>query len=160
MALDVEQVVRREVTVEASQERCFEVFTAGFDSWWPRESHHIGEADAQEVVIEPRVGGRWLERGVDGSECTWGRVLEWDPPRRIRLSWQLNAQWQFDPDEAVCTFVEATFTPLADGSTQVELVHSGFKRAADGAVIRDAVSRDGGWGSLLELYGAEAASRA
>ena len=155
MALDVEQIVRREVVVEASQQRCFDVFTTGFDSWWPRESHHIGDADATEVAIEPRVGGRWLERGVDGSECTWGHVLAWEPPSRIRLAWQLNAQWQFDPDEDVATFVEVTFTPLDDGSTRVEVTHSGFERAVDGAKIASGVAAEGGWGSLLELYAAE-----
>jgi uncharacterized protein YndB with AHSA1/START domain len=159
MALGVEQIVRREVTVEASQERCFEVFTAGFDSWWPRASHHIGAADCREVVIEPQVGGRWFERGVDGTECTWGRVLAWEPPHRLRLSWQLNAEWAFDPDEDVATFVDVTFTPVGDGATRVELVHGGFERAVDGAKIRDAVSSEGGWGSLLALY-AEPLSRA
>jgi uncharacterized protein YndB with AHSA1/START domain len=160
MALDVEQIVRRELVVDASQERCFDVFTAGFDRWWPRESHHIGAADAQEVVIEPRAGGRWFERGVDGSECDWGRVLDWDPPQRIRLAWQLNAQWQYDPDGELATLVEVTFTPLGDASTRVELTHSGFERAVDGAKIAAAVSAEGGWGSLLELYAAELASRA
>jgi uncharacterized protein YndB with AHSA1/START domain len=160
MALDVEQIVRREVVVEASQQRCFDVFTAGFDTWWPRESHHIGEADAKEVVIEPRAGGRWFERGVDGSECEWGRVLDWDPPHRLRLAWQLNSEWRYDADEETATFVEATFTPLGETSTRVELTHSGFERAVDGAKIAAAVSAEGGWGSLLELYAAELASRA
>jgi uncharacterized protein YndB with AHSA1/START domain len=155
MALDVEQIVRREVVVDASQQRCFDVFTTGFDSWWPRASHHIGQADAAEVAIEPRVGGRWFERGVDGSECTWGHVLAWEPPHRIRLAWQLDAQWQFDPDETTATFVDVEFTPLGDGTTRVEVTHTGFERAVDGATIAAGVAAEGGWGSLLELYAAE-----
>jgi len=158
MALDVEQVVRRSVLVEASQERAFDVFTAGFSSWWPLESHHIGEAACAEAVIEPRAGGRWFERGVDGSECDWGRVLDWEPPARIRLAWMLGPQWRFDPDEEHATFVEVTFAPEGD-ATRVELVHSGFERLAGGDEIRTGVSAEGGWGSLLERY-AESASRA
>src|SRR3954452_22098818 len=136
MALDVEQlVVRRSVTVEAPQERCFEVFTAGFEQWWPTESHHIGSVDAVEVVIEPRAGGRWFERGVDGSECDWGRVLVWEPPARIRLAGMINAQWQFDPDESVATEIDVEFVREGEAATRVDLVHSGFERAADGVDI-------------------------
>jgi uncharacterized protein YndB with AHSA1/START domain len=69
---------RTSITVEAPIERAFTVFTERFDAWWPR-SHHIGTADMAEAMLEPRVGGRWHERGVDGSECEWGRVLAWDP---------------------------------------------------------------------------------
>lgn len=158
MALDVEQlVVRRSVTVDAPQERCFRVFTEGFDTWWPMVSHHIGAADCVTVVIEPRAGGRWFERGTDGSECDWGLVAEWEPPARIRLTWMLNGHWQYDP--AAATDVEVTFVPEGASTTRVELVHSGFERLADGARLAEGVGAEGGWGSLLQLY-AEAASRA
>jgi uncharacterized protein YndB with AHSA1/START domain len=157
MALDVEQVVRRSVVVEASQERAFDVFTTGFSTWWPLASHHIGTADAAEAVIEPRAGGRWFERGVDGSECDWGRVLEWDPPRRVRLAWMLGPQWQFDPDESKATDVEVEFVAQGPAATRVELVHSGFDRLEGGDGIRTSVASEGGWGSLLELFAAELA---
>jgi uncharacterized protein YndB with AHSA1/START domain len=156
MALDVEQIVRKTVTVEASQERAFAVFTTGFSSWWPLESHHIGEAECAEAVLEPQAGGRWFERGVDGSECDWGRVLDWEPPVRIRLAWMLNPQWQFD--EAAATDIEVRFVAEGPTTTRVELVHSGFDRIAGGDEIRTSVGGDGGWGSLLQLY-AEAAAR-
>ena len=90
--------VNRSVTVQASPERAFEVFTAGFSSWWPIESHHIGETMAVEVVIEPRAGGRWFERDAEGAECDWGFVTGWDPPRRLVLSWHLTPEYEFDPD--------------------------------------------------------------
>jgi uncharacterized protein YndB with AHSA1/START domain len=144
--------VRRSVTVQATPERAFEVFTAGFSSWWPIESHHIGESMAVEVVIDPFAGGRWFERDADGNECVWGFVTAWEPPRRLLLAWHLTAEYEFDPDPDKASEVEVRFTPQ-DGGTLVELEHRGFERhAVAGAVIRQKVSREGGWGELLELF--------
>jgi hypothetical protein len=86
--------------VNASPGRAFEVFTAGFSSWWPIESHHIGENMAVEVFIEPQAGGRWFERDADGGECNWGFVIAWEPPHRVVLSWHLTPEYEFDPDPA------------------------------------------------------------
>ena len=65
-----DSAVRREITVNATPERAFEVFTERFDSWWPR-SHNIGEADMATAVIDPEAG-RWYEVGVDGSDAATG----------------------------------------------------------------------------------------
>jgi uncharacterized protein YndB with AHSA1/START domain len=145
------EAVRREIAVQAPPERAFAVFTERFDSWWPR-SHHIGEPEMAEAIIEPRAGGRWYERGVDGSECDWGEVLAYDPPHRVVLSWHLNGEWAYDPDPAHASEVEVTFTPEGDG-TRVELVHRGFERTGPTAgALRDGVAGEGGWGGLLKLY--------
>ena len=145
------EAVTREITVPAPPERAFAVFTERFDTWWPR-GHHIGEADMQEAVIEPRTGGRWYERGVDGSECDWGEVLAYDPPHRLMLSWHLNGEWAYDPDPAHASEIEVTFTPEGDG-TRVQLEHRGFERhGATAAALREGVSGDGGWNGLLKLY--------
>jgi uncharacterized protein YndB with AHSA1/START domain len=143
--------IRRTVTVQAPPERAFEVFTAGFSSWWPIESHHIGATMAVEVVIEPFAGGRWFERDADGHECDWGFVTEWEPPRRVLLAWHLTTEYEFDPDPARATEVEVRFTQQ-HGGTLVELEHRGFERNAGGAVIREKVGSEGGWGELLELF--------
>jgi uncharacterized protein YndB with AHSA1/START domain len=144
--------VRRSITVKAPPERAFEVFTAGFASWWPIESHHIGEEMAVDVVIEPHVGGRWLERDAKGRECVWGFVTDWDPPRRLVLGWHLTHEYEFDPDPEHASEIVVTFTEQ-DGGTLVELAHGGFERYAErGARVRQNVSRDGGWSELMELY--------
>ena len=59
--------IRRSVVVPVARERAFEVFTAGMTGWWPSD-HHIGSAPIEQIVIEPREGGRWYTRHTDGSE--------------------------------------------------------------------------------------------
>ena len=96
-------LVMKSITVAASPERAFHVFTQEFGSWWPLATHHLQKVDAATAIMEPFVGGRWFERGVDGSECNWGRVLAWEPPGRVLLAWEINADWQ--PDVNVQTEV-------------------------------------------------------
>lgn len=142
--------VRKTLTVRASPETAFKVFTEGFDRWWPR-SHHIGKAELKAAYIEPRAGGRWYETCVDGSECEWGDVLVWDPPRRLLLAWRLNAQWDYDPD--LLTEVEVLFTLEDDGLTRVDFEHRGFERmGAGGEAARTGVDGPGGWGAILAEF--------
>jgi uncharacterized protein YndB with AHSA1/START domain len=151
MTQATDEAVRREIMVQAPPERAFAVFAERFDTWWPR-SHHIGQADMKEAVMEPRAGGRWYERGVDGSQCDWGEVLAWEPPHRLMLSWHITCDWNYDPDPARASEVEVTFTPAGD-ATRVELVHRHFERhGAGGEQMRASVGAEGGWGSLLALY--------
>ena len=140
------------VTVGATPERAFETFTAGFASWWPLDSHHIGTQAAVDVVMEPHPGGRWYERAADGTECDWGFVISYEPPSRLVLAWHLNPDWDFDPDPARATEVEVTFAP--DGEhTVVTLEHRGFEVLGErGPEMRDAVSSPGGWVDLLNAY--------
>ena len=149
--------VRKSVTVAAPLAVAFEVFTAQIEAWWPMASHHIGQAACAAVVIEPRVGGRWFERGVDGSECDWGHVLAWDAPHRVTLMWQLNARFEFDP--AIETEVEVRFTAIDADSTRVDLEHRGLEAyGADAQAMRESFSSPSGWNGMLEHY-AEVATR-
>ena len=151
----IEAVVQT-VIVDAPIEKAFDVFTAGFDTWWPR-SHHIGPVDMVEAVLEPRDGGRWYERGVDGSECEWGRVLAWDPPRRLVLTWHLDGDFRYDPARA--SEVEVRFTPEGPARTRVELEHRHLERHGkeSGEKLRAGVSGPGGWPSLIQTYADTAA---
>jgi uncharacterized protein YndB with AHSA1/START domain len=141
--------VRREVTVQAPPERAFEVFANGFNSWWPR-GHSLLEADLDEVIIEPPVGGRWYERAVDGSECVWGEVLAYEPPTRLVLTWRIGGDFKLEENAA--SEIEVTFTPVGDGATRVELAHRHFERHALGAQLAESVGAEGGWGTLLQAY--------
>jgi uncharacterized protein YndB with AHSA1/START domain len=149
--------VRREITVNASPERAFAVFTDGFDSWWPR-SHHIAPAELEKAIIEPKEGGRWYELGIDGSECDWGEVLAWDPPHRVVLSWRLDGAWAKETDPERYSEIEVSFKAEGD-ATRVTLVHDHFERHNAAAALRVGVSGEGGWNGLLAAY-AEAASSA
>ncbi|WP_225732469.1 MULTISPECIES: SRPBCC family protein [unclassified Nocardia] len=149
--------IRVEFTVDAPPERAYEVFTTGIDSWWPR-GHHIGKGQLAEEVIEPRAGGRCFGREADGTECAWGTVLAWEPPRHFAFSWEIGLDWQHDPDPAHASRVDVTFEPLEPGRTAVTLVHSGFENHGKGwESMRDSVGGEGGWPGMANTY-AEAAA--
>jgi uncharacterized protein YndB with AHSA1/START domain len=139
------------VTVGVPIEKAFRVFTDSFNTWWPHE-YHIGQADIAEVILEPREGGRWYERGVDGSECDWGRVLAWEPPHRLVFTWQINGQWQFDPDPGHASEIEVRFTADGPGQTTVDVEHRHFDRLDGGQAIHGAITGGGGWTLLLDGY--------
>jgi len=139
--------VHKSIVVKAPQARAFEVFTARMGAWWPT-SHHIAPVEMAEVVIEPQLGGRWYEKGVDGSQCQWGKVLAWEPPSRLALSWHLNSKFQID--QGVESSVDVQFFAEDANTTRVELVHR--IRAADADEIRAAVDSPNGWTTLLRLY--------
>ena len=143
--------VERTVTVDAPVERAFAVFTESFAAWWP-SAHHINPQGYEAAFIEPRVGGRWYERAPDGTECEWGSVVAWEPPHRVLLTWQLNGEWEYDPDLEHATEVEVRFTAEGPSRTRVDLVHGKLERAVAGAELAKGVSGNGGWNGLLKRY--------
>lgn len=148
--------VRKSITVEASQEHAFRVFTARFGTWWPRDTHHIGAVEPETVIVEPHAGGRCYERAPDGTECDWGKVVAYEPPERIVIGWQLNAEWKYDPD--FLTEVEVRFIPEGDSRTRVELEHRDLERYGERLEeVRASISSDEGWTGLLRRF-AEAAA--
>ena len=142
--------VRKSVRVNAGAARAFEVFTQGFGRWWP-STHHIATVPMKDALIEPRVGGRWYERGEDGSECEWGSVLAWEPPTRVVLAWQLNADFKFDA--TTVSEVEIRFIAESASVTVVELEHRHIERLGVNAEeFRGKVDSPNGWGGILQLY--------
>jgi len=158
MTQHVDTTVHRTITVAASQQRAFEVFTAQLGSWWPKD-YHIGEAEMADFVLEPKIGGRWFEVGVDGKECETGRVTAFDPPQRLTLAWHLDGSFQYDPDPEHASEVEVRFIVEGPTQTRVEVEHRGFERHGAGAdAVRGSVDSPRGWTYCLELFAKKAAA--
>lgn len=148
----IDAPVRRSVTVNVPMEDAFEVFTEEIDTWWPR-THHIGESPMRRVIVEGFAGGRCFTEQEDGSECDWGRVLQWEPPTRLVLAWQITHEWGYQPDFAKASEVEVRFRRVHPEATLVEIEHRHFERqGAGGATMRTAVEAPNGWGLILSLY--------
>ncbi|HET6412487.1 MAG TPA: SRPBCC family protein [Anaeromyxobacter sp.] len=143
--------VRKSLTVAAPQEVAFRVFTEKMTSWWPLETHHLGAVKAVAAVIEPRAGGRWFERGEDGSETPWGSVVTWDPPRRVVLTWDISADFRCEPN--LGTEVEVRFVAEGPRATRVEFEHRHLDRFGPRAdEMRAIFDSPGGWTGLLERF--------
>jgi uncharacterized protein YndB with AHSA1/START domain len=148
--------IRKTFTVRSTPQTAFQVFTEGFDRWWPR-THHTGASPLKKAVIEPGVGGRWYSVHEDGSENEWGDVLAWEPPTHLILAWRLNGQFTYDPE--LLTEVEVRFTDLGGGETRVDFEHRGLERFGAGdAANATRVSMDGGWGTILDSFRAVASA--
>lgn len=113
--------VRKSVDVPVPADRAFAHFTRRPAEWWP-ESHALVAARDQ-VIFEPRVGGRWYERSTDGAELDWGRVLVWEPPHRLVLTWRIDGGFRPIDDDERASRVEVTFTRRGPESSRVELAH-------------------------------------
>jgi len=142
--------------VQAPPAVAWRVFTEQMGAWWPLSVYKIGKVNAVDAVLEPRVGGRWYERGDDGSTCDWGRVLLWEPPSRLVLSYDINADWQYDPD--LKTEIEVRFIASGESATRVELEHRKLDRyGARRDEMRRIFDTEGDWGRLLAMFAARAA---
>jgi uncharacterized protein YndB with AHSA1/START domain len=144
--------IQTSIVVDAPIERAFSVFTEDINSWWDPD-HHLIEAELAEMVFEPRVGGHVYDRGVDGSECRWARVLAYEPPRRFVISWDINLRWELETDLARTSEVEVRFVAEDAQRTRVELGHRNLDRHGDGwEGMRDAVAAPNGWPAGLQRF--------
>ncbi|MER6595638.1 SRPBCC family protein [Micromonospora purpureochromogenes] len=147
-------VVRRQIIVNAPLERAFTVFTERFGDFKPREHNLLGVAIA-ETVFEPQVGGHIYDRGVDGTECRWARVLAYDPPQRVVFSWDISPQWRVETEPDNTSEVEVRFVAETPQRTRVELEHRHLDRHGPGwESVRDGVAHDEGWPLYLNRYAA------
>ena len=150
--------VQSSIVVEVPIDRAFVVFTEDIGSWWPPE-HHILEGELAEMVFEPQVGGHVYDRAVDGSECRWARVLAFEPPDRIVISWDVSLQWQLETDPSRTSEVEVRFTAEAPDRTRVELEHRKIERHGDGwEQMRGAVGSPDGWDAGLAAFATRVAT--
>ena len=144
--------VRTHTVVEAPIQRAFDVFTLEMKSWWP-EDHHLLDGEVAEMIFEPRAGGRIYDLGTNGQECTWARVLAYEPPDRVVFTWDISPQWLIETEPERTSEVEVRFIAEAESRTRVELEHRGLERHGDGwEGMYGAVSSDGGWPKTLASF--------
>jgi len=144
--------IRLEFDVDCSAAHAFTIWTARTSSWWPAD-HTVSAEPGVKVLFEPHVGGRIFERTTAGVEHDWGRIVVWDPPRRLVYRWHLG----FGPEDA--SEVEISFEPRAAARTLVQIEHRGWEALGARAASR----REGnvaGWGGVLPFYVAAAANPA
>ena len=150
---NTEQTVeRREIVVNASIEDAFSAFTERFGDFKPKEHNMLG-VPIVETVFEPRVGGNIVDRGEDGSECRWARVLAFDPPDRVVFSWDISPYWQIISDPSETSEVEVRFVAESPERTRVELEHRHLDRHGPGwEGLREGVGEGDGWPLYLDRF--------
>jgi uncharacterized protein YndB with AHSA1/START domain len=149
---DQQTAIRTDVVVDAPQDRAFRVFTEQFDKIKPRE-HNMLEVDIADSVFEPREGGRVYDRGIDGSECQWARVLAYEPPDRIVFTWDISPRWQIEDDLSRASEVEVRFIAESAERTRVELEHRHLDRHGEGwESLSEGVAGDQGWPLYLSRF--------
>ena len=147
-----ETSVRMQVVVEAPIERAFRVFIEQFDRIKPREHNMLG-VDISETVFERRVGGYIYDRGVDGSECRWARILAYEPPDRVVFSWDISPEWRVETNPDRTSEVEIRFIAETPQLTRVELEHRNLDRHGEGwRAERDGIASEGGWPLYLQRF--------
>jgi uncharacterized protein YndB with AHSA1/START domain len=147
-------VVHRQIVVDAPLEKAFATFTERFGDFKPPEHNLLG-TDLAETVFEPRVGGHIIDRGVDGSECRWARVLAYEPPNRVVFSWDISPHWQLETEPDNTSEIEVTFVAETPERTRVELEHRNLDRHGPGwEGVTGAVAGDEGWPLYLARYAA------
>lgn len=147
-------VVRKQIVVEAPLGKAFAVFTERLGDFKPPE-HNLLSAPIAETVFEPRVGGHIYDRGTDGSECRWARVLAFEPPRRVVFSWDIGPTWQLETEPENASEVEVRFIAETTERTRVELEHRNIDRhGPDWQAVAEGVGHDQGWPLYLERYAA------
>jgi uncharacterized protein YndB with AHSA1/START domain len=144
-ASDVAREVRSSVTVQLPRDEAFRLFTEGIGRWWPLATHSVFNADATNVTLEPRVGGRLYEEAADGRTCDWGSVTVWQPGERVAMTWHPG------DEEALATLVEVAFSEAPEGGTLVDLRHTGWE--VHGAEAEeDATGYQEGWPIVLAHF--------
>jgi uncharacterized protein YndB with AHSA1/START domain len=147
-------VVRRETIVNVPIDKAFAVFTDRFGDFKPPE-HNLLRVPIAETVFEPGVGGHIVDRGTDGSECRWARILAYDPPHRVVFSWDIGPTWQIESDPDRASEVEVIFTAESPDRTRIELEHRHLDRHGPGwESVRDGIGHDQGWPLYLGRYAA------
>ncbi len=147
--------VCRSTLVRSGVEHTFEVFVRTIGVWWPRQPYSMGGDRVRDVTLEPHLDGRVYETWDDGTVREWGRLLAWQPPHRLVMSWICSP---------AVTEVELTFTALGPALTRVAVEHRGWEALSAEQLAADCAQPGGyaaggfdrGWATILAALAAAA----
>jgi uncharacterized protein YndB with AHSA1/START domain len=146
--------IHESVSVGVPQEKAFYAFAQQMTSWWPKRYTWSG-TELNHIVLEPEAGARWYEVSESGKEePDWGRLLVWEPPSRIVLSWMISPDRSTETDPSHASEVEAKFSADGEAQTRVEVIHRGFRNHGEGwESYREGMAGDEGWPAILQAFG-------
>jgi uncharacterized protein YndB with AHSA1/START domain len=108
--------------VKATPEQAFAAFVDEIGQWWRPNILFQTTPRPGVLSFEPGEGGRLIETRAGGKAFEIGRILAWEPPRRLVFSWR-QASFPLD----LHTEVEIGFEAVGD-ETRVSVEHRGFDR--------------------------------
>ena len=106
-------MIEKSVVLTCGPAHAFALFTERASDWWPRPLRHTNDSRSE---IRMLAGGRFWERAADGREVELGRVIAWEPARRLILDFYPGTD-TLHPTEVV-----VSFTAEGDG-TRVVVEH-------------------------------------
>jgi uncharacterized protein YndB with AHSA1/START domain len=134
-------------------EHAFRVFIERFDDIKPRE-HNLLAVPIERTVLEPHAGGTISDIGIDGSVCTWARILAYEPPNRLVFSWDISPRWEVEPVPDHASEVEVRFLALSPERTRVVIEHRHLDRHGNGWETFKNLDQGAGWPLYLQRYSA------
>ena len=128
--------IEMSLRVDCPPAHAFEVWTRRIDLWWPR-GHSLSGDPGMRVEIEPRPGGRILERTPAGREHVWGEVRAWEPPGRLVFLWHIygsrpegtDVEVTFAPERRPCRQARCSRLPASPPSLRAALPRYGAASA-------------------------------
>ena len=150
MPVEEEAAPRVSVIVPAPPAEAFRVYAERQIEWQPPE--HLTVKSPQSVTMEPRVGGRFYERGADGTEVVRGTITAWEPPRRLAVTWRIGPGWQPAPNDNHASVIVVEFNPAGLDSTEVVITYTHLERHGEMAPMIRAAIANPGPGSAVQRY--------
>ncbi|MDP9259715.1 MAG: SRPBCC domain-containing protein [Actinomycetota bacterium] len=114
-------MIQKSAYLACPPEKAFALFTERASDWWPHDVRHTADPRSEITML---ANGRFWERATDGHEVELGRVLVWEPARRLILDFYPGTDAQH-PTEVVIRFT------AENGGTRVDVEHSAKLESAD-----------------------------
>ncbi|MCW5735174.1 MAG: SRPBCC domain-containing protein [Enhydrobacter sp.] len=119
------------IRVPADPATAFEAFTQDIAAWWrPDPLFRITPQGDGALSFEPGPDGRLITRLANGKTFEIGRILAWEPGRRLVFAWR---QANFTAGQS--TEVEVRFEPVGD-ETRVSVEHRAWDTIPQGHAAR------------------------